>query len=299
MLIAILLEEFCSHSLHFRGVSPQTIKRYRENIGYYYKYSRISTIDEVTKDNVLSFFLYGRRDRNWRARTFRTYHMSLLVFFRWCQKQGHLETNFVEDMELPKVEESERRGLSQEQASRLLECVYNYPYEREFQRWRNHAIFACFIFTGLRRNELINLRLMDVDVINRTIFVRRGKGGKDRMIPINSTLVNILIRYIDARKSEGKTCPGFFTSAKRNIAFTEHGLKKTVERMKKVSGVAFSTHILRHTFARFMFEGGCDIYTLSKLMGHNDIKTTSGYMFASEIQLRKEIMKHPLHTISN
>jgi len=299
MPIAFLLEEFCTYSRFIKGHSQQTIKRYQENISYFCKYTEIRNTNEISRSNVLSFFLYGRSQRNWRARTYRTYYMSLLVFFRWCKNEGHLEINFVEGIELPKLEKSKKRGLSQQEATKLLEFVYNYPYELEFQRLRNHAIFATFIFTGLRRNELLNLKLTDIELDNRTIFVRMGKGGKDRMIPINTTLASILHRYFAVRMNGRKTCPEFFTSSKGNTGLTRHGLKHIIDQMKEASGIHFSSHLLRHTFARFMLEGGCDIYTLKELMGHSDIRVTAEYMFADAIQMRKEMTKHPLSSSHN
>ena len=294
MPITFLLEEFCSYSQHLKGHSQQTIIRYRENISFYCSYSGVTTATDINQKNVLQFFLFGRKERRWRARTFRTYYMSLHVFFAWCVKHGYLEYDYTETIDLPKLEQTERSGLSQSKAERLLEFAFNYPYETEFLRHRNHAIFSVFIFAGLRKSELINLKVTDVDLEARTLFVRMGKGSKDRMIPINSALAFSLQRYLTERYKKKKSAPYFFVSAKRNSGLTQHGLKHLVDLMKRESGIAFSCHILRHSFARFMLEGGCDIYSLAKLMGHNDIRVTSGYLFASVNQLQSQITKHPL-----
>ena len=147
----------------------------------------------------------------------------------------------------------------------------------------------------MRKAELLNLRYTDVDLENRTVFVHHGKGGKDRIIPISFTLVQILERYLTERKRLKKTCPEFFTSLNRNQGFTGSGLKRMLNRIKKASGIHFGTHKLRHTFATLMLEGGCDIYSLSKMMGHSDIKTTTIYLSASAEHLRSQVMKHPLN----
>jgi len=128
------------------------------------------------------------------------------------------------------------------------------------------------------------------------IFVRLGKGNKDRIIPMSFTLAQSLNRYLVERRKQQKTCPEFFTSSNRNIGFTSSGLKLLVNQLKKASGLEFTIHKLRHTFATLMLEGGCDIYSLSKMMGHSDIKTTTIYLSASAEHLRSQVVKHPLNS---
>ncbi len=76
-----------------------------------------------------------------------------------------------------------------------------------------------------------------------------------------------------------------------------NGLKKLVWQVRESSGIYFSVHKLRHTFATLMLEGGCDIYSLSKMMGHSDIKTTTIYLSASAEHLRSQMTKHPLNEL--
>tara|TARA_R110002072_G_scaffold7503_2_gene40937 strand:- start:732238 stop:733158 length:921 start_codon:yes stop_codon:yes gene_type:complete len=297
MSIEQLLKEFCKCSIHFRGVSPQTAKRYREHISYFYKYAKISSASEITKKKVLLFFMYGRTERHWKPRTFRTYYMSLRVFFRWCVREGYMEQNPTEDIELPRIERPLPKGLSKQQAIQLLEMVYNYPFETTYQKFRNHAIFAMFIFAGLRKGELLSLNYGDVDVEQQTIFVRRGKGAKDRIVPMSNTLAGILKNYRRERKKKNKTCIKFFTSSKHDCGFTVHGLKHLTEKLRKNISIQFTIHQLRHTFATLMMEGGCDIYSLSKMLGHCDIKTTTIYLSASVEHLRSQLTKHPLNSL--
>jgi site-specific recombinase XerD len=180
---------------------------------------------------------------------------------------------------------------------KLLEAVYNYPYPYKFLRYRNHALFSLFIFAGLRKSEALKLRYTDVDISNLTIFVNQGKGSKDRIVPITYTLAQSLRRYLDERKRLGKTCPEFFASLNRNIGFTSIGLRRLVATMRQSTGLSFTIHKLRHTFATLMLEGGCDIYSLSRMMGHSDIKTTTIYLSASAEHLRLQMGKHPLNEV--
>lgn len=208
-----------------------------------------------------------------------------------------MQSNPVEGIEVPKLEKKLPPKLTRQEALRILEVVYNYPYDYHFLRYRNHAIFSMFVFAGLRKKELLNLRFADVDIENLSIFVHQGKGSKDRIVPMSYTLAQTLKRYLEERKRLRKTCPEFFTSLNRDLGFTDSGLKRLVEKMNEVSHITFTIHKLRHTFATLMLEGGCDIYSLSRMMGHSDIKTTTIYLAASAEHLRAQIGKHPLNNV--
>jgi len=258
---------------------------------------KITEIEEVNGDKVRAFFFYGRTQRNWNANSFITFHKSLVVFFRWCVQEKYLKDNPAEDIETPKLERKLPPKLTKQEAMKLLEVVYNYPYHFKFERYRNHAIFSTFIFSGIRSKELIHLKYTDIDVENLSLFVFQGKGGKDRVVPICYKLAESLKKYLTERQRLNKTCPEFFASLNRNVGFTNSGLKRLVIKIKKASGINFTVHKLRHTFATLMLEGGCDIYSLSKMMGHSDIKTTTIYLAASAEHLRSQMTKHPLNDI--
>lgn len=297
MNIQILAEKFYDYSLFIRGYSKATIQRYKTVIRLYCKYAGISNIEEVTDDNVRGLFFHGRTEKEWKTNSFITFHMSLSVFFQWCVREGYLKKNPMEDVEIPKSEKRLPSRLTKQDSLKLLEVVYNYPYNHKFLRYRNHAMFATFIFAGLRKKELLKLRYTDVDIENLSIFINQGKGSKDRVVPMSHTLAQSLQRYFEERKHLNKTCPKFFTSLNRNSGYTDSGLKRLVIQMRKASGIRFTIHKLRHTFATLMLEGGCDIFSLSKMMGHSDIKTTTLYLSASVEHLRSQIKKHPLEQI--
>ena len=299
MQLDILLEDFCHESTYIRGVSKNTIKRYRQKIRYFIKAGNCETTHQINEQVVKTFFLYGRIEKHWKTSSYRTYYMTLVVFFRWCIKQGHLEVNPLEEFELPKLEKSLPQKLKKQEALLLLEYAYNYPYTHKYLKYRNHAIFSMFLFAGLRKSELLHLKLSDVDLENLTLFVRQGKGNKDRIIPISYTLAQSLNRYLLERKKSQKTCPEFFTSSNRNGGFTESGLKIITKQLKTASKLDFTIHKLRHTFATLMLEGGCDIFSLSKMMGHSDIKTTTIYLSATAEHLRSQVTKHPLNRTLN
>jgi site-specific recombinase XerD len=297
MDIQILAQKFYDYSTYIRGYSKPTVRRYRQCINYFCGFADIENIEQINDKNVRELFMDGRTKRNWKPSTFISYHVSLMVFFRWCVENKYMEFNPIEDIEIPKVEKRIPPKLTKQEAMRLIEFVYNYPYDYKYLRYRNHAVFSTFLFAGIRKKELLNLKLTDVDIENLSIFINQGKGSKDRIIPMSYTLASSLKKYLEERKRLNKTCPEFFASLNRNLGLTDTGLRNLARKIRKDSGISFTIHKLRHTFATMMLEGGCDIYSLSKMMGHSDIKTTTIYLAASAEHLRSQINKHPLNDL--
>lgn len=104
--IKILSQKFCDYSIYIKGLTPSTITRYRHVINYFSRFANISEVEQITKENVRNLFYYGRTSQNWTPNTFICYHKSLIVFFRWCMKEGYMNFNPVEDIEVPKLEKN-------------------------------------------------------------------------------------------------------------------------------------------------------------------------------------------------
>lgn len=296
MNIANLSEAFFAHSRYMLGYSEDTIRRYATTIRLLRRMMGITTIEQSTEEAVHDFFYRGRRERQWSASTFATYRRSLVVFFRWCVRAGYLRTNPVEAIPVPRQPRALPARLTELEARRLLDYAENLPYPYRFLRYRNHAIIATFLHTGLRKNELLRLRVVDVDLDECALFVRHGKGGKDRILPISPQLAGILGSYAAERARLRKTCPEFFTSLNRDLGFTRDGLKRLVADLRVATRRHFTVHQLRHTFATLMIEGGSDIYAVSRMLGHSDIRTTTIYLAATPKHLREQVARHPLNT---
>jgi len=297
MKVQTLTSRFYDYSLHLRGYSEATIRRYRHVLDFYQKYGTMQEVQFITHVHMRELFFLGRADRKWKATTYLVFYNSLKVFFQWCILEGIIYKNPIEGIEVPKIEQSLPKNLTKQNAFFLLETIQNYPHYSQFIRYRNHAIFSMYIFAGLRKQELLNLKLADVDVNNLTILIRKGKGNKDRLVPMAMTLRQTLKAYQEQRNKVNKTSQSFFLSSTYNAGLTSQGLKLITEQYKKATGIEFTIHRLRHTFATLMIEGGADIYGLSRMMGHSDIKTTTKYLFASADHLRSQMTKHPLNNL--
>lgn len=296
MTIQKLHEQFCEYQAVFKGYQRTTIHGYKDSLRVLLVFNPdIQSVEDIDEIEAQRFFYWGRREREWKPSTYITYHKRLKVFYDYLKVNGIVQNNPFENIDKPKIGHRLPKGLSKDQAKQILDSALHDSGTKLFTRMRNHALYAVFLFAGLRRSEVLNLMVKDVDLTNNRISIHSGKGNKDRFVPISHTLHNILSRYVSLRSENYKYSEYFFVSSNRDERLTENGLKHVQDDMVVLVGFKFHLHQLRHTFATLMLDGGCNIYTLSQILGHSDIKTTTIYLSTSSELLKSEIFKHPLN----
>lgn len=255
----------------------------------------LTNTEDVTEDVLLRFFHWGTRERKWSAVTLDTNQRRLHTFFAWVVRRRLLAENPVSRIARPKLPNKHPPALREEQAAMLLEAAPLVVGRSSFARARAKALIATFLFAGLRKNEVLGLSVNDVDLANRTLMVVRGKGNKDRLVPMSEPLAGALTLYLKERQANMKLCPAFFTSDEHDAPLAEMTLRRLVSRLRAHVGFHFYVHQLRHTFATLMLQGGCDLFALSEMLGHSNIKTTTIYLANSVEHLRAQIGRHPLY----
>lgn len=293
-----LLEQYLNHCVYIRNYAEATIKSYREVFKLLQKETGILPLNQLNRHLLESWFLNGRIKRNWTPTTFRHYHKRLNTFFKWLEKEKIIQENPLLNMELPKMESKLPRTLSRDNASILLDASFHIPYKYRFERFRNRAMVGLMLLAGLRRSEVVKLKINDVSFETKTIFLNQAKGHKDRLVPMNAKLFSMLDEYVKDRKRLNKQCLGFITAVQRDKPITGRAISNLTAHLRAYTKISFSAHTLRHAFATLMLEGGCDIYSLSKIMGHNRITTTTIYLSCTHSQMLSSVEKHQLNTIS-
>jgi len=288
------LRSFCEYSRVFKGNTERSVATYRFEINHFAKHTGIAHAEAIDLKAVEGYIIKGKLDHGWSAKTIRNRIIALRIFLDWCIKQKLITENPAREIDLPRLPKKLPRHLSKEDAIQLLEWAQHYRYVIDAERTRAVAILAMFMFTGVRLSELFNLMVQDVQLAERRVFVRSGKGEKDRYIPMNPDLTVYLERYLHTRDQRQWNCPYFFASVKADRRMGAKSIPRLVAKLRDASGIYFSPHMLRHTFATLMLEGGADIFAISKMMGHSDIKTTTIYLSATSGHLHSEISKHPL-----
>lgn len=290
-----LLLKYLQYAEVIHNYTFHTVRSYKTTVGFFLRSTGLKEPDEMTEELLEDWFFKGRLERKWAPATFQGYHKHLNMFCKWLVKKEIIEENPVEKIEKPKLEQKLPRTLTKDQAKLVLDASFHMRYPYKFLKYRNRALIGIMLLAGLRKGETVNLKANDVSLDDRKIFIRQGKGHKDRVVPINLNLLTILEAYIKDRKRLDKDCIYFFTGLQGNKPIGEKCINNLIFKLRKYSKIDFSAHTLRHAFARLMLEGGCDIYTLSKIMGHSKITTTTIYLSCSSQQMSKSIEMHSLN----
>ena len=215
---------------------------------------------------------------------------ALTGWFRWLTRQNLILHNPASELELPRPElRLPKHGLTVEELARL----FAVPDLADPLGLRNRAMLEVFYATGLRRAEVARLEVTDVSRERGTVSVRQGKGGKDRVVPLGARAAAWVTRY--EREARPRLCvdertPTLFLSS-YGEAFDLDVLSGMVADWIKAAGIAKggSCHLLRHTCATHMLEGGADIRYIQQLLGHSSLETTAIY---TQVSIRQLIEVH-------
>jgi integrase/recombinase XerD len=231
--------------------------------------------------------LYYRRKPNGQPLSFRAQEQRLVpirTFFRYLARANRILYNPASELELPKVEQRLPRAvLSAPEAERVLAL----PDLSQPLGVRDRAMLELFYATGVRRGELANLRVFDLDAERATLMVRQGKGRRDRMIPVGERAAAWCVRYLqDARpKLVLEPDEGVLFLTVDGGSFSGERLSQLARSYVRRSGVGKpgACHLFRHTMATVMLEGGADIRYIQQMLGHADLSSTQIY---TQISLR-------------
>jgi integrase/recombinase XerD len=234
---------------------------------------------ELLKGYQAEVFLY--RKANGEPLSFGTQVQRLVPvqqFFSWLRKSGHLDSNPAIDLTLPRPDRQlPEATLSAGEMARVLSC----PVVAKPLGLRDRAMLEVFYSCAIRRAELIALTLRDVDFDRGTVFVRSGKGGKDRYVPIGERAMFWVRLYLDLVRPSfvGEGVSEVMFVASTGTPVCADWLSRRVKRYFAQAGVAKkgSCHLLRHTVATLMLEGGADIRYVAEMLGHARLETTQRY----------------------
>lgn len=213
---------------------------------------------------------------------------TLKDFFRWLTRQDVILHNPASELELPRPEyRLPAEALPRAEIERLLAV----PAVADPLGVRDRAMLELFYSSGLRRTELCRAGLTEVNLERRTLTVRHGKGKKDRVVPLGERACHWLERYlveVRPRLSLDQREPAFFLTG-YGTAFNPDVVSRQVSAWMKAAGLPKkgSCHLLRHTCALHMLEGGADIRYIQQLLGHASLETTAIYTEISIKQLQE------------
>jgi len=264
------LVAFLDYLSSYRGYSPHTVKAYARDVrafrGFLGEHHGIDSPTQVQREMVVRFALSLRGDAPLTVRRKLT---AISSFYGFLQDTGQATHNPARGVPLPKVAQAFPRCLSDQQAKQLLEAAHT-PWHR--------AMVALLLFAGLRRSEVTAITLDDLDLERGQLLVR-GKGMKQRVVPLAPVVVQAIREYLPCRpyadsahlfvsRVGGRPLPGRVTNRMLSTVLSKAGLGE--------EGV--TPHRLRHTFATQLIRNGVDVRTVQELLGHADLQTTARYL---------------------
>ncbi len=217
---------------------------------------------------------------------------TLKSFFKFLMKTGSLEKDPMKKVQSPKI--SKRLPVFVEEKN-IQDFISSFEYADDYEGIRNKTILILFYSTGMRLNELVNLKISDIDFYNQSIKVL-GKGNKERLIPFGRELNELLKEYLKMRKRN-------FNTETEMLLLTDKGeniyhrlvyriINQQLQELTTVEKK--SPHVLRHSFATHMLNHGADINAIKEILGHANLSATQVYTH-NTIDKLKNIYKqaHP------
>jgi integrase/recombinase XerD len=273
-------------ALRGRNYSEYTVRNRQVHIGFFLTWLKergIADPVEVTRPVLERYqrHLFHYRKKNGEPLNFRSQHSALVplrVWFRWMTRENHILHNPASEIELPRLGRSLPKNiLSAAEVEQVMQlCKIAEPIGL-----RDRAILEVLYSTGLRRMEMIRLRLYDLSLDRGLLLVRMGKGKKDRCVPIGERAIAWLEKYVREGRPHLVDEPddmAVFLTAQGEPFSRDHLTATVKERIDAARlGKTGSCHLFRHTMATLMHEGGADIRFIQQMLGHEDIKTTQIY----------------------
>jgi len=254
---------------------------------------------EVTQSDLNGYF-ENLNKRHLSATTAARKLSALRQFFKHLYAEGVIRENPTAHLENPKAAKPLPKTLSEEDVDTLLSYVADQAKKKPTPaNLRTVALIEMLYATGLRVSELVSLRKATLTGERKFIIVK-GKGGKERMVPLTGPARRAVVSYLRALKAGGadKDSPWLFPSRSREGYLTRiraFQLIKEVSAKAGLDAAKISVHVLRHAFATHLLANGADLRSVQKLLGHSDISTTQIYTHVLEERLKKLVSeKHPL-----
>jgi len=289
-----LLGDFIHYLYVEKGLSQNTLESYQRDISSFLDFLQKHKRDVRQVDRKLvADYLKHLREKGQATSTVSRNMASLRSFYQFLVEENYLEDNPTYQLETPKIEKKLPRVLSSEEVERLLAQ----PQNDGFIGLRDKAMLELLYASGIRVSELVSL---DVSDFNPEVgFLKcRGKGMKERIVPIGSVALEQVQEYIHkcrgrlVKKNEEKAL--FVNQHGKRL--TRQGFWKILKKYSRSASISgeITPHTLRHSFATHLLENGADLRSVQEMLGHSDISTTQVYTQITRRKIREIYDKtHP------
>jgi integrase/recombinase XerD len=283
-----LLDQFLHYLIVEKGLSKNTIDAYSHGLNRFLDSLRKKGIQEmpsVSKFDVRAFLL-ALRKQGLSTKTVVRNLVAIRTFFQFLIQEGILEANPIEELESPKIAKTLPEILNLKEVEQLLEQ----PNPQTPIGIRDRAMLEVLYATGMRVSELTHLPINQVNLESGYVLVF-GKGSKERIVPLGSEAMKWVALYLKAareRLAKGKESPFLFIN-RSGRGMSRQQFWKNIKAFGRRAGIRkrITPHLLRHSFASHLLEGGADLRSVQMMLGHVDISTTQIYTHVTGERLKK------------
>lgn len=276
---------YLSHLRVERALADRTVTAYATDLAHFTGLLEChgTTLSDVDTQGVRAALL-DRSKRGLSARSQARYLSALRGFFKYALQEGILKQDPTALVDGPRLQPKLPRLLSHEEVQRLL-AVPDVKTPRGIRDW---AMLLVLYSSGLRVSELVGLKLSEVD-LRAGFLTPFGKGSKRRVVPLGVPATEALSEYLTLVRPQWATERSehvFLTSRRKPL--TRQGFWKALAAYARAAGIrkAVSPHMLRHSFATHLLQGGADLRAVQTMLGHEDISTTQIYTHVTGDHLR-------------
>ena len=282
----LLLDQFINHLRVEKGLADNTIESYSRDLIRFLHFLKSRNVSplHVAQDHIMDYMstLEGALSVRSAARNL----SAIKIFFRFLVSDGKIEGNPSRLLESPKLPQRLPGVLTQNEVEMLL----SQPDVSNPRGQRDKAMLELLYATGLRVSELVGLEVSNINL--EAGYVRTvGKGSKERMVPMGEKALNALRDYLsDGRVGllRKRRSPKLFLNS-RGQSLTRQGFWKIIKQYGVLAGInkKITPHLLRHSFASHLLEGGADLRAVQVMLGHADISTTQIYTHVTRERLKE------------
>lgn len=280
------ISSFSEYLLYQKGLSQNTVDSYKSDLT---KLSNYLQNQDLSKTNIDNFFI-DMSEFNYSSSTKKRIHSSIKNFLKYINENEDYESIDISDIKL-----KSSKKLPEVLSIIDIENMINFYNHETYLDSRNRTVIDVLYSTGCRVSELCDINISDIDLDEKYLKLK-GKGSKQRIVPIGSMLYKNLMQYLNVRETflQNRGEPLFLSKSKNKLDRTAvfRIIKKTAKNISLQTDV--HPHTLRHSAATHMLEGGCDLRTVQEFLGHSSVSTTQIYTKVTKEFLEEAFIEsHP------
>ena len=286
------IDSFLAYMKIEKIASTSTIYDYNKEVGKFLdflSYKNILDINLISTRIIRQYFYYAKENRDLGSASISKIIAIIKSFFNYLEEEDITVKNPTRKIKVPKKINKIPSVMSKYEVDLIIKSVDFAPLRCRKNTIRDKLILSLLYYTGIRKSELLNLNWTDINLSKSFIIIRRGKGGKDRLIPLHKEVTWLLDQYLEKRlplKTEALII-GEQGRRMSNCSFVN--LLKMYLAISGLKKKGYTAHSFRHSFATHLVEAGVDLFKVQKLLGHASLDTTKIYINFNSSQMAKAV----------